>query len=104
MPDGFYQTPNINVPLNKRNRGELAEIALQQLALWDLIAEAWDIRYVVREDRECNICAMCAQNIYFTSDKTGNKYDYNEGELRALIVAHIRQRHPEAMEQWQPII
>lgn len=106
---GFYQTPNKMVPLNDREPGEIADIAIRQLAAYQLIAEGWGVYPVIRREeytdnhglttygpeRECNICGVCEENIWFTSDPHGNKFTYSDDDILALIVAHIRQAHPE---------
>lgn len=95
MTQGYYETPNIYVPLNDREEGEIAPIALEQLAIYQRAAAEWPILAYVRKGRECNTCGICDENIWFTSDQAGTKYRYTEEELSALKVAHIRQVHSD---------
>lgn len=95
MTAGYYETPNVFVPLNARDKGEIAPIALEQLALYQRVAAEWPILAYVRKGRECNTCGICDENIWFTSDQAGIKYSYTEEELTALKVAHIRQVHSD---------
>lgn len=92
--DAFYNTPNVFVPLNNREKGEIADVAKDQLIAWQIIAEEWPIAIEGRFNR----CHVCGQNIWYTADATGDVYDYNDAEISALIVGHIRQNHSEAID------
>ena len=89
MTDAYYQTPNKMIPLNDRPKGELADIAKEQLAYWREIADTWP----VYTDGRCNRCAECHQNIWFSKDPQGRDYEYVADEIPALKVAHVRQCH-----------
>jgi hypothetical protein len=92
---GYYVTPNKNVPLNDREPGTIAQVALDQLAEWNAIAERWHYRETDNEVR----CDYCGQNLWFVHDKHGVMYDYSREELLALTVAHIRQNHSEVISE-----
>ena len=92
---GYFQTPNTQVPHNARQPGEIAPIAIQQLQRYRALAETWPIyRATFRENR----CRVCDQNIWFSHDSTGHEYQYESGQVIALIVAHIRQNHEGAID------
>lgn len=93
MSEGYFQTPNVNVPLNNRPKGEIADVAKDQLRMWQEAAWHWPLREDTRDKRHGMICTHCQQMIYFISDGRGVLYDYTEDEILALIVAHIRQKH-----------
>lgn len=90
---GYYTTPNINIPLNDRPPGEIADIAWQQLKPYRNAAQTWP----VFQDGRYNRCRLCSQNIWFTYDASGHTYVYREDEIITLIIAHIRQVHAEAV-------
>lgn len=89
----YFQTPNVNIPLNKRAPGEVAAIAWQQLKPFQDAAPTWP----VFQDGPCNRCRLCTQNIWSTYDPLGKRFQYGDGEVIALIVAHIRQAHAEVV-------
>lgn len=91
--EGFYNTPNKMIPLNDREPGTLAPVALRALEFIRSAAQTWPIHRVRRDNRNCNVCRMCQQNIWFDKDEEGQEFLYTEAEKLALIVAHIRQRH-----------
>jgi|SRR5579862_458890 hypothetical protein len=90
--DAYYQTPNMYVPHNDRPKGEIANVALEQLKAWESIAESWG----VYTDGRSNRCAECHQNIWFSMDAARHPYTYTEEEILALKVAHVRQCHSQA--------
>lgn len=94
MSDGYFQTPNIMVPHNNRERGTIAPIAKRQLEVITKFAHTWPI---VQQGNK-NICGLCSQNVWFTDDKHGSPFLYQDEEITALIVAHIRQNHQEAID------
>jgi hypothetical protein len=87
--EGYYQTPNVNIPYNDRPKGELAPIALAELEGWRAVAAQWD----VYTDGRSNRCHDCHQNIWFSKDPQGHDYQYNPSELESLLIAHLRQCH-----------
>jgi len=89
MSNSYFETPNMYVPLNDREKGELAQVALDQLMPFQNAAESWPIY----SDGRCNRCKECHENIWFTTDPQGHKYIYTEDEIMALKTAHIRQCH-----------
>jgi hypothetical protein len=98
MDRGYYQTPNINIPLNNREPGHLAQVAIDQLAPFVERAKTWPLREVYREDDNNNsrhgmACSLCDQIVYFISDPRGILYGYDDSEIQSLIVAHMRQIH-----------
>lgn len=94
---GYYETPNINIPLNNREKGEIAQVALDQLAAYEGVAATWPILRHVHHYRECRCCGKCDQTLWFNSDPEERPYQYTGRETLALIVAHIRQIHSEAV-------
>jgi hypothetical protein len=90
--EGYYQTPNVNIPYNDRPKGEVAQIALDQLKEWEQLAESWP----VYTDGRSNRCSECHQNIWFTKDPLGHEYTYDPSEILALKVAHVRQSHSDS--------
>ena len=99
--EGYYLTKNQDIPLNDRKPGEVADVALQQLARWQEIARSWPVRLLVRKKRWLNICDVCRQSLWFEGDKNGVPYQYQDAEILALIVAHIRQAHSEVYDASQ---
>lgn len=100
MSHGYFETPNKYVPYNDREKGEIASIAEQQLLPYQIAAQSWPMTRLVRYSeisppRECNVCRICGQNIWFTSDPAGMRYSYVEPEILTLIVAHVRQVHAD---------
>ena len=93
MEKGYYQTPNVNVPLNDRPKGEIAEVAKRQLRPYQVAASTWPIDH----SGISRLCGVCKQNLWFYADIYGKPYFYQPGEITALIVAHIRQVHTDAI-------
>lgn len=91
MSSGYYETPNLMIPHNKREKGEIAPIALEELEGWKAVANGWE----VYTDGRCNRCRECHQNIWFSTDPQGHEYTYQPSEILALKVAHLRQCHAE---------
>jgi hypothetical protein len=89
--EGYYQTPNVNIPYNDRPKGELAPIALAELEGWRAVANGWE----TYTDGRSNRCKECHQNIWFSKDPQGHEYQYSISEIEALVVAHLRQCHAE---------
>ncbi len=94
---GYFQTPNIMVPLNNREPGEIADIARLQLENYQALALVWPTTNVYRDQRHCVVCSECRQCLWFRLDKNGQEYLYSDDELQALKVAHIRQLHAEVI-------
>jgi hypothetical protein len=69
-------------------------IADEQLRPFREAAFTWPIRQELKDNRWCNLCRVCRQNIWFANDERKQPYQYTEDEKLALIVAHIRQCHP----------
>lgn len=101
LDQGYYNTPNKMVPLQDREPGEIATVALEQLRAYQRCADNWPMREMLRHDdrlgvtRTCMCCAFdeCIECIWFVKDVNDNPYTYTDDELRALKVAHIRQVH-----------
>lgn len=85
---GTFKSPN-----DSPGNGTIHPIALEQLAKFADVALTWPLVNTGRENR----CQICMQNIWFTSDTKGEVFKYTTDEILALVVAHIRQRHPEAI-------
>ena len=95
--DPYYITPNKDIPLNDRESGELAVIAVEQLQKWQDFAHTWPTFEAKINSRDGVQCGRCSQTIFFRSDVGGNRFQYTAEQILALIVAHIRQRHEEAI-------
>lgn len=100
--EGYYSTPNLMVPLNDREPGTIAQVALDQLAEWERIARHWPVERHCHDSEQkkgqpCWCCAFCDKTIWFINDPHGNIYTYDAGEILALKVAHIRQAHAEVI-------
>jgi len=100
MTMGYFETANVNVPLNKRDKGELADVAKEQLAYYEAFADEWGVFLDTKSDAPSAVrhpmrCNKCQQSIYFLRDEQGRGYDYSKAEIRSLTVAHIRQCHSE---------
>lgn len=81
-------------PTPNESPGEIHDLAMEQLQLYQTIAETWG-RY---PDGNCVRCGKCSQAIYMRHDKHGYTYNYNRAEILALVVAHIRQVHEEVVD------
>lgn len=66
-------------------------MAQKQLAAWRHYAEDWE----VYADDEHVRCAKCDQSITRLADRNGARYEYSTEDQWALLVAHLRQNHPE---------
>jgi hypothetical protein len=84
----FKDNPN-DSPMD----GTIHPIGLEQLAGYQRLADAWP-RY---PDGRAVRCGRCDQSLWFTYDEDGTPYRYSTDETMALTVAHIRQRHAEAI-------
>ena len=71
--------------------GGIAPIAQAQLAAWQALAADW----ATYPDGPCRRCASCGQAVYRIKDDHGSAYQYRDGEILALAVAHLRQAHPD---------
>ena len=96
-PRGYFQTPNVNIPLNKRDPGTIADVAKQQLEQYQALALVWGTTNVYRDQRHCVVCSECRQCLWFRLDPNGNEYLYSDEELQTLKVGHIRQAHAEVI-------
>lgn len=106
MTDGYFLTPNKMIPLNDRPAGEIAPVALEQLAAWQALARRWPIERhchdtETRKGQPCWCCGVCDKTIWFVNDPHGNIFVYSDDEILALKVAHIRQAHAE--DKWENI-
>jgi hypothetical protein len=94
MDEGaFFQTPNVMVPLNSREAGAIAPIAMDQLRSYQRTANHWPVYEVRRDGRDCMCCQACDESLWFVTDREEQRYEYTEAELLTLKVAHIRQAH-----------
>jgi hypothetical protein len=66
--------------------------ALKELAVWEGIASKWE--FYVHPDTYLR-CRECHQGIARMADRHGTLFDYDESDILALKVAHIRQIHAE---------
>jgi len=86
----FQDSPN-DSPMD----GTIHPMAIEQLRPFIRAAGSWPVQVVMRDGRECHACGVCDQNIWFTSDKSGNRFGYTAEMITDVKVAHIRQRHSE---------
>ena len=93
MTAGYYETPNVNIPYNDREPGQIADIAWEQLKPYHIAAQTWPVGEEYRDGRQCNICRKCNQNIWFTTDPANIAFMYEEDAILSLITAHVRQVH-----------
>lgn len=77
--------------------GTVHPMAVQQLMPFIRAAGSWPVHVVMRDGREAHTCGICDQNLWFTSDRGGNKFIYTASEITTLKTAHIRQNHSEAV-------
>lgn len=66
--------------------------ALKELAAWEAIAIQWE--WYVHPDTYLR-CRECHQGIARMADRHGVYFEYDEADLLALKVAHMRQVHSE---------
>lgn len=69
-------------------------LVFDQLRPYREAALTWPIRQELKDNRWCNLCRLCRQNIWFASDMNKVHYEYTDEDKMSLIVAHIRQCHP----------
>ena len=100
--ESYFSTPNVMVPLNAREAGTIATVALEQLRAYQTRAHTWPMeRHSHNSDttkgQPCWCCVVCdpCETIWFVNDRTVNIYTYTEEEILALKVAHIRQVHSD---------
>jgi hypothetical protein len=101
-PHGYYQTPNVNIPLNKRDTGEVASVAIDQLKPYREAANTWPVYRKFEDERSKNKCRVCDQNLWFTTDINNDDYGYTEDQTLSLIIAHIRQCHDKLVTGEEP--
>lgn len=90
---GYFQTPNVDIPLNDRPTGTIAPVAMEQLRAYQRTASNWPVFEVRRDGRDCMCCQQCNECLWFVTDEEEQRYQYTDDELSALKVAHIRQAH-----------
>jgi hypothetical protein len=73
--------------------GQLAAVALAQLAAWEDIARGWVL--VTAPGEEYARCKRCGQAVIRLADDGSRAYTYTPEAKLALTVAHLRQAHPE---------
>jgi hypothetical protein len=95
IPETYTRTPNTMVPLNSRQQGEIASIAMEQLRTYQRTANHWPMFEVRRDGRDCMCCQKCNESLWFVTDREEQRYVYTEAELLTLKVAHIRQAHDD---------
>lgn len=69
----------------------LSIVAQKQLAAWRRYAEDWE---VYANDEHVR-CAECHQSIIRLADRNGTRYEYSAEDQWAMLVAHLRQNHPD---------
>lgn len=94
-----FWVANKMVPLNDREPGEIADIAKWQLRRYQNAADTWPLIEHRHNARMGWCCRKCDKTVYFTQDQYENSYTYVTAEIRALIVAHIRQSHADMVDE-----
>lgn len=91
----YQAAPNTAVPLNNRQRGEVASVAVEQLRSYQGRATYWPVERHVHYLRACWCCTVCdpCETLWFVADTEDNVFTYTEDEILTLKVAHIRQTH-----------
>jgi hypothetical protein len=94
---GYYNAPNKDIPLNDRDPGEIAAVAVEQLRAYQERAANWPVaRHTHGKEHDagwcCTVCNPC-QTLWFINDPSGGIYSYTVEEIQTLKVAHIRQVH-----------
>jgi hypothetical protein len=99
---GYYTAPNSDIPLNNRDKGEVAPVAFDQLRPYQEAADQWPMHRATHggtaEEGPSRLgmeCRFCGQFIYFIEDEDGYPYQYVNDEPKTLTVAHIRRQHSE---------
>lgn len=99
MPKGYGFTPNKMIPLNDREKGQIAPVAIDQLRPFLIAAETWPVYRQYRDERHEMICRVCAQCLWFLSDEHNVPYDYTDEEIHTLITGHIRRLHADMINE-----
>ncbi len=76
----------------KKADGLLAPLAIHQLREWERIADTWVIQIVNFDGDSHLLCPACDCSI-FPVDKDGSAYIMTIEDIRARVVAHLRNRH-----------
>ncbi len=71
----------------------LGALARVQLAAWQQIASAWPL-YLDAAEGHMRCCA-CTQSVARLTDDAHKAFSYTAGDWLALLVAHLRQAHPD---------
>ena len=69
----------------------LAPLAARQLAAWEHIAEQWK----VSREQDVWRCVECCSGVALADDRQGKQYQYTQEQWLALIVLHLRSKHPD---------
>ncbi len=72
----------------------LAPLAQAQLAAWQDLAQTWPLTLDAAEGHIR--CGRCQQSVARLADDLGKAYSYWVRDWLAMVVAHLRQAHPEA--------
>lgn len=71
---------------------EIATLALNQLAMWQVYAMTEPTQVIERDGEIHRICIRCGQSIC-TEMKHDDSYIMSLETITALLVAHLRQNH-----------
>lgn len=85
----FEPSPN-DSPMD----GTIHPMALEQLAIYQKLANVWVTYRSKEKGRSAIRCKQCKQCLWFLTDRQGHPYIYTPQMKQSLIVAHIRQTHP----------
>lgn len=77
-----------------RPLGELAPVAIRQLAAWEKIAEAWQAK-VALDEEGVGRCGDCGKGVLVWIDRHGSPYRYTHEQVLALTVLHLRNHHAD---------
>lgn len=91
-----YEQPHN--PNDSPRDGTIHPIAMEQLKKWQDIAYGWATFDAEIKGRSGVQCGRCSQTIFFRTDVGGNHFQYTPDMIQTVMVAHIRQRHPEAID------
>lgn len=77
-----------------RPAGELAPVAVAQLAAWEKLAETWQAKIALDEEG-VGRCGDCGKGVLVWIDRRGKPYRYTHEQVLALTVLHLRNHHAD---------
>lgn len=73
--------------------GEIAPLAVSQLAAWEKLAEEWQDRILLDEEG-VGRCDECGKGVILWLDRNMLPYRYTHEQVIAQTVLHLRNHHP----------